>query len=726
MKSKIIINLVVSCLLYFQAFTQNKLDQLFEQAVALKEASNFEEAIQVFDILDSLCQSETDHNNCFNVQHEKSYALMGIGDYEGALAAFRKGQVYSQERNAPAFVAKYLDGEATFLQMTGKEKESIPLYRKLISIEEYDGHYLAYLKIGNYLILNGKKDSAKVYSDTALMLAFENDHPDTAFQQTAISTSLLNLAHWESIFGSKRKAIEFYLQSLEYTLGDGSYMRQSTSYRNISILFTELKDFDKAEDYARKSIKIAREHDYKRNLAEGLLQLGAIYSFQNNKDEQLLPLYKEINGIAFNPDFSIKSKILRYKSAAGLGQAYLRLDSFDQAKKYFDLGLLHLPKNMLHLQSNYQKNLGDYYLKTGDVQQAIRHFEKAIEMAEDADMQNFFYVVHNDLATAYSKNGNHQKAYEQLLLFNEKKDSIYLKDQANLFFDLEAKYESELKDKKIIEEQLNSTHKTQQRNMLFFIATLLALLALVTYLIFRNKLGFQKRLALQKAEITDQKISDLEQKNKLLALSSVIEGQEEERLRVAKDLHDGIGGLLTTVKNHFLAIQKEMNQIQSLNLYQKTGTLIDEACVEVRRISHNMVPHSLTLSGLEGTLDDMAAHLNNTGINCTVETQGDLSTMSESQSVMTYRIIQELVNNVTKHADAKNLLIQILPVDNNWNILIEDDGKGFDFESTKEVSKSLGLKSIESRVKYLNGSIIFDSIQGTGTTVNVTIERLND
>ena len=101
-------------------------------------------------------------------------------------------------------------------------------------------------------------------------------------------------------------------------------------------------------------------------------------------------------------------------------------------------------------------------------------------------------------------------------------------------------------------------------------------------------------------QIQRQKIAELEQKNKLLALNSMIEGQESERLRIAQDLHDGLGGLLTTVKAHFNAIEREIANIKNMNVYEKTNQLIDEACAEVRRIAHDMVPHSLKMNGLQG------------------------------------------------------------------------------------------------------------------------------
>ena len=245
----------------------------------------------------------------------------------------------------------------------------------------------------------------------------------------------------------------------------------------------------------------------------------------------------------------------------------------------------------------------------------------------------------------------------------------------------------------------------------------------MSFLFFRKRLKDQKTIASQKEAIQHQEIRELQQENKLLALNSMIEGQEAERLRIAKDLHDSLGGLLSTVKAHFGTIQKEIEQLEKLNITEKTNELIDEACIEVRRISHNMMPHALSISGLEGALEDMTESLNEEGYQTTLEISGLSEKIKPTKEVMIYRLLQEVISNIRKHAEAKSILIQVLGHQKELNIIIEDDGKGFNYEKALEKG-GLGLKSINSRVQFLDGTIHWDSQIGQGTTITINIAEI--
>lgn len=206
----------------------------------------------------------------------------------------------------------------------------------------------------------------------------------------------------------------------------------------------------------------------------------------------------------------------------------------------------------------------------------------------------------------------------------------------------------------------------------------------------------------------------------LVAFGSMIEGQEVERLRIAKDLHDSLGGMLSTIKSHFTTIQKERKPINELQLTKKTNSLIDEACVEVRRISHNMMPNALSLSGLPGALDDLGEYLTDQGYETTVEVSNIAENLKDTTKIMIYRLIQEVISNIRKHAQAKTILIQLIGFKNELHLTIEDDGVGFDYDAAL-LKKSLGLKSVNSRVAYLNGTIDWDTQKDKGTTVVINI-----
>jgi signal transduction histidine kinase len=300
-------------------------------------------------------------------------------------------------------------------------------------------------------------------------------------------------------------------------------------------------------------------------------------------------------------------------------------------------------------------------------------------------------------------------------------DSVYLQILNNQIADFEVRYGVQQQEREIIEKNLELSRARIRQGQLFGISGLLLLLSILGTVLYRRKLKFQREMNAKDAELQARRIRELEQHNQLLSLNSLIEGQEAERMRIAQDLHDGLGGLLTTVKAHFNSIQREMETIRNLNVYEKTNKLIDEACIEVRRIAHDMVPYSIKISGLEGALEDLRQSIITRGLDCELEIhQLDPALVSEQKANMIYRTIQEITNNSVKHAAASKIFIQLMQHGNRLHILVEDNGKGFDINQVVS-NKGMGLKSIDSRVRYLNGTIHYDTSPGHGTTINIEL-----
>ena len=170
-------------------------------------------------------------------------------------------------------------------------------------------------------------------------------------------------------------------------------------------------------------------------------------------------------------------------------------------------------------------------------------------------------------------------------------------------------------------------------------------------------------------------------------------------------------------------MQNEVKMIEELNITQKTNELIDEACTEVRRISHNMIPHALTISGVPGAVEDLVETLQMEGFEVELEIKRFPSEIPKAKQSMLYRLIQEIISNIRKHAHAKSILIQIFGIDDGIGLIIEDDGHGFNYKDA--IAKDgVGLKSINSRVKFLDGSIDWDTSIGKGTTITINIPKV--
>ncbi|MEE9439129.1 MAG: sensor histidine kinase [Saprospiraceae bacterium] len=201
----------------------------------------------------------------------------------------------------------------------------------------------------------------------------------------------------------------------------------------------------------------------------------------------------------------------------------------------------------------------------------------------------------------------------------------------------------------------------------------------------------------------------------------MLEGQESERNRIAKDLHDGLGGLLSSVKAHFGMIQSEIHKIESLNIYDKAQTMMDNACDEVRRISHNLMPPLLESQGLVVAVSNMMTNYEAShDVTCKLDIRNMDERLPETIEIFAYRICQELLNNISKHASASHIEISMYGLHDCVQIIMEDDGKGFLMD---EINDGLGLVSIKSRIEYLNGEIEIDSILNKGTTITMTIPK---
>ena len=359
------------------------------------------------------------------------------------------------------------------------------------------------------------------------------------------------------------------------------------------------------------------------------------------------------------------------------------------------------------------------YTQAGDYKKAIRKLHKIL--ADSSSTSDF--VIHNaylGLIENFELGKQWDSAYVYAKKLYQFQKHRYEKNLADKISEFEVAYQTRQKEIEIQQQKTSIAENKLKLRTSYAMLIGTGIVGLLWFLFLSNRSKQQKIIMEKEQQIQRQKIIQLEQENKVLSLNALIEGQELERLRIAQDLHDGLGGLLTTVKAHFNVIRKEMEQIEKLNVYAKTNELIDEACSEVRRIAHDMVPHSVKMTGLTGALENLKDGIIARGLNCDIDIHGFHNNMlSEQKSSMLYRILQELTTNVVKHAGASHIFIQIMAAADELQILVEDDGTGFDTNENNH--KGLGLKSVQSRVEFLGGQWMIDSTPSHGTTVHIRL-----
>lgn len=357
--------------------------------------------------------------------------------------------------------------------------------------------------------------------------------------------------------------------------------------------------------------------------------------------------------------------------------------------------------------STYFKKLESSCYDMSQIEPYLKDLESRLDEANRLPLECSTYKM---LATLMTCKNDYQTAF----YYQEKnfhctssiKEGIH-KDQ---LLDYQVKYDTELKEKEIIEQQLVITEQNRKRNIYLG----LSLLGLVTT--FFVWLYFKLRLKQQKDK---QKIELLasEKQAKVDAIQAMLNGEENERRRVAKELHDGMGGTLTTVKRTF-ELSRQLEGKKRVELEDKVLSLIDNAYEETRRISHDMLPAMLDMSGFESSIMEMVAEKRLNGLQVDYESKGDFKLLNDEFGKNIYRITQELFQNVIKHAQADYVLFQIIVNPLYVNYLFEDNGQGFD--SNKNY-KGIGLQNIANRVSYLKGTLSVDSVKGSGTTITIEI-----
>lgn len=226
-----------------------------------------------------------------------------------------------------------------------------------------------------------------------------------------------------------------------------------------------------------------------------------------------------------------------------------------------------------------------------------------------------------------------------------------------------------------------------------------------------------------KQELQQRRITELETEKQLTATEDVLKGEEKERTRLAKDLHDGLGGMLSGIKHSLNAMKGNLVMTpENHQAFERSMDMLDSSIREMRRVAHNMMPEALVKFGLDTALKDFCNDINQSGalqINYQSIGLGNVE-VEQTTSITIYRIVQELINNTMKHAAAKSAIVQVSKTDKAISITVEDDGKGFN-TLVLEGTRGIGWSNIQSRVEYLKGKLDVQSEPGKGTSVHIEL-----
>ncbi|WP_179213194.1 sensor histidine kinase [Maribacter sedimenticola] len=317
------------------------------------------------------------------------------------------------------------------------------------------------------------------------------------------------------------------------------------------------------------------------------------------------------------------------------------------------------------------------------------------------DVKRQLYVLNKDYKTAYQLLEQQKKIQEEYKLSESSLEAMA---------DMKVKFEKDqLKIQLLEEEVINQKSQDRMTTLLFSLGGLL-LVSLIALLYYQNRV-----------KAGQLELNEANREQQIISMRSMLEGQEKERTRIARDLHDGLGNLLSSLKVNIGSLQINFDDNNSKKIYGTASQMIDEACTEVRKIAHEMMPQSLKKLGLRKALDDLVLKMDAVhDFDAQFHVHGTEKIFDNNTNIMLFRIVQEGLNNIVKYAQAKEVLVQITYSEEWFDLTIEDDGKGFEPEAI-ETGKGMGLKSIAFRTDFIGGTFDLNSRPGVGTLVTINI-----
>ena len=591
------------------------------------------------------------------------------------------------------------------------------IYKKVIRQAEKINYQPALAKGYHYAgimyAVNGNMDSAMLYYNNAVSLYRRlND-------LSSLGRTYMNIANIYQYKGEYKEAIPIYFRSVNFLEAAKDTSRLSAAYANLGNIFQDLNQFDKASHYFLLSIDFANAIKDSLRLGNAVINMGAMESTRGNYDTALVYFKRALN-IASH----LKNNEMTRDALADVGDTYIKQGKSDLGKDYLKKALVYAREiNYPYDIAQILITLGKNAVEKNSADEAMKYLSEAVTIADSLHLNKLLAGAYEQLSKLKYDQHNYQEAYNYYTLFKKYNDTVFNEDMARQIDETESKYQVHKKQDSILllqkSTQLQNLELHKRRNLniaLIAGCTALLLLIVLSFINFKRK----NQLLKQSEELKTQRIREMEKQQQIMAMQSVIQGQEEERGRLARDLHDGVGGLLSGVKlsmsnmkgNVFLSAENA----QSFN---NVISQLDQSIAELRRVSHNMMPEALVRYGLKEALENYCENLNISGkIKVQLQTYGMEKRMDQNTEIVIYRIIQELLNNIIKHAEADNVLIQLVREAHHFNLTVEDDGKGFDVNDLENKSGA-GLANIRARAAYLNGSMDIVSKEGEGTSVNI-------
>jgi len=534
------------------------------------------------------------------------------------------------------------------------------------------------------------------------------------FQEATSYRAIFNIYHNLKMNDS---AVKYAVKSINLTTEIGDTTNVATNYGNLTWLYMDMSQYKKAVEYGLKGIEAGEHYKDTIGLLISLNNLALCYIelHENNKAIEL-----------FKRQYIIGKKIDRPRS--------IRNALINLALAYYSTGAAKELEKTATLLNDYNRGVTDLDSKNRCYQyltnaynfiyqkeflKAEKQLMAAMDLAKKDSLTDPLFPTY--ITMSQVKFSQHDFVAGNY--YEEKWDSLYnLNTEQQLSeyaAELETKYEVEKKESVIhhleTEKEIQQFSLQRKNSFIIYLISGMSALIIISFLTYRNIKHKQK--------IQQQRITELETQQQLTATEAVLKGEEQERTRIAKDLHDGLGGILSGIKFSFTTMKGNLVMTpENQQAFERSMDMLDSSIRELRRVAHNMMPEALLRFGLDAALKDFCYEINESGavkINYFSFGPEDVH-IDQTVAITLYRIVQELINNTMKHSGASSAIVQLTKSNEQLSLTVEDDGNGFD-PAILKTSKGMGWVSIKNRVDFLKGKLDVTSKEGEGTSVHIEI-----
>ncbi len=502
------------------------------------------------------------------------------------------------------------------------------------------------------------------------------------------------------------QAGNYYIKAIEVA---GKYQPEylATVYNNYGSLLSSLPDsaanYQRSVYYLDKAEQIARQFNDLKIITCVLCNKAKLYRSQRRYTESMA---LSLQGLELAQQHHFTQWELVLLNNIGdlyfsMGKPREAIPFLEQSLKVKGAGIDPYYRNMAIF------TLGEVYYALDDKKKAEYYFMVSLSAAEQFGIVRDLIEANRKLALIYAARGDYALAFRHQLAYSRINDSIRNNVVMNNVQQLEVKYRTSEKDRELLKNKLHMEHQEQslhRKNTIITLSVVAVMLLVLTVLFIYTRFRQKQKLLLRDEQIREMR--------------ALIQGEEQERIRLAQELHDGIGGMLAAVNMNMQVARKDgfAQKQELLGIMQ----MIEDTTDEVRKTSHNLMPSALLRENLKEALQHYCDNVSSNGALCIdLNTYGDLEQMHATYIIMIFRIVQELVQNVIRHAEATHVIVSLERMENQISLLVEDNGKGFDM---RRKAYGFGLENLSFRVRTLGGALEIRSMPGSGTSVTVSFE----